>query len=261
MSQCDSTELVSLCDSILDFGEITENDAYNLAEWLNNHREACFEWPGENLVRPLQEIWADGKVTVTELRRLTVLLRSIHKEWTKIQRDESTQRAHRQVEELAARMPPSEPKLPSIQLLVQIKSHTDRDVRYDVDLSGPSCTCPDWRGCRYNLPTGHLTRCCKHIFDAYSQIVPRGSWPGWIGAYIASGWIVSPKTEWSLIPSGRITWLVSTPGGENEWMNFYAQENDSYERFGYSLAEERWSYGIAPSSAKELLRIALSKLS
>jgi hypothetical protein len=227
---------------------------------LNNHDEACSHWPGEDLVRPLQEIWADGKVTRTELRRLTGLLRSIHNEWTKVQSDELMKRARQQVEELAASMPPPEPKVPSINLTMRIKSHTQRDVRYDVDLSGPGCTCPDWRGCRADLPVGHLTRCCKHTLDAYPQIVPRGLWSGWIGAYIASGWSVSPKTEWSLISVGRTTWLVSTPG-EDEWMNFYAQENGLYERFGYSLTDERWSYGIEPSSVKELLKLALAKCS
>jgi hypothetical protein len=187
MSEFDPTELIALCDSILDFGEVTESEAYNLADWLNKHNEACLHWPGEDLVRPLQEIWADGRVTRTELRRLTGLLRSIYKEWTKIQSDESMKRARQQVEELAASMPPPEPKLPPIDLTVRIKSHSQRDVRYDVDLSGPSCTCPDWRGWRADLPIGHLTRCCKHTFDAYSQIIPRGLWRGWIGHISRAG--------------------------------------------------------------------------
>jgi hypothetical protein len=145
MGEYDPTELVGICDSMLDFGEVTENEAYNLADWLNKHDEACLHWPGEELIRPLQEIWADGKVTRTELRRLTGLIRGIHKEWTKIQFDESMQRAGQQVEELPPKMPPSEPKLPPIDLTLRIKSHTQPDVRYDVDLSGPSCTCPDQR--------------------------------------------------------------------------------------------------------------------
>lgn len=58
---------------------------------------------------------------------------------------------------------------------------------------------------------------------------------------------------------GQITWLISTPGGEDEWMNFYTQENGLYERFGYSLTQERWSYGVEPSSAKKLLELALVK--
>jgi hypothetical protein len=259
MEQYNHIELVSLCDSILGSGEVTENDAYNLADWLNNHREACFHWPGERLVAPLQEIWADGKVTPTESHRLAGLLRSILKEWTKIYYDESMKGAHQRVQDLIAVLPPTEPRLPGIELTLRIKSHTQKLVSYDVDLSGPNCTCPDWRGCRYDLPVGHLTRCCKHVFDAYAQIIPLGLWPGWIGAFVNIGWVVSPKTQWSLISLNNLTWLVSTPGGENEWMNFYTQADESYERLGYSLVEERWAYGVEPSSAKKLLQLALAK--
>jgi hypothetical protein len=259
MSELDPTELIALCDSILQFGEATENDAYNLADWLNKHDEACLQWPGEDLIRPLQEIWADGKVTRTELRRLTGLLRSIHKQWTKVQFDESMKHAYIRVQELVGSMPPTQPRLPSIQITLGIKSHTQKDVVYAVDLTGPTCTCPDWRGSRYELPVGHLTRCCKHVFDAYAQLVPRGLWPGWIGAYLACGWVTAPKTEWILLSVGKTMWLVSTPAGEDEWMNFYGQENNSYERFGYSLTQKRWSYGIEPTSAKNLLELALAK--
>jgi hypothetical protein len=172
------TELIALCDSILDFGEVTENEAYNLADWLNKHSEACSHWPGEDLVRPLQEIWADGKVTRTELRRLTGLLRSIHKEWTKVQFDESMKRAHLRVQELAGTMPPAAPRLPAIDINLRIKSHTQKNVAYNVNLTGPVCTCPDWRACRCDLPDCHLSRCCKHAFDAFAQLIPRGTWPG-----------------------------------------------------------------------------------
>src|SRR6266478_5125036 len=116
MEQYNHIELVSLCDSILGSGEVTQNDAYNLADWLNNHREACFHWPGERLVAPLQEIWADGKVTPTESHRLAGLLRSILKEWTKIYYDESMKGAHQRVQDLIAVLPPTEPRLPGIEL-------------------------------------------------------------------------------------------------------------------------------------------------
>jgi hypothetical protein len=84
-------------------------------------------------------------------------------------------------------------------------------------------------------------------------------WPGWIGAFVNIGWVVSPKTQWFLISLNNLTWLVSTPGGENEWMNFYTQADESYERLGYSLVEERWAYGVEPPSATGLLQLALAR--
>jgi hypothetical protein len=34
----DSTELIRVCASILDDGEVSEDEAYRLDEWLNEHR-------------------------------------------------------------------------------------------------------------------------------------------------------------------------------------------------------------------------------
>src|SRR5438132_3768951 len=112
--QSTAIELVRRCDTILASGEISEHDAYELADWLNHNDEACRCWPGEALVSRLQEIWADSKVTKTELRQLTTLLRSICKKWTQTQRDEAHRNAESLVQQLAPTMPPSLAQLPAI---------------------------------------------------------------------------------------------------------------------------------------------------
>jgi hypothetical protein len=61
--------------------------------WLNRNDEACRCWPGEVLVSELKQIWADAKVTKTELRKLTAVLRSIHKQWAVTVRDEKRREA------------------------------------------------------------------------------------------------------------------------------------------------------------------------
>ena len=48
---------------------LTYDELYKMAEWLNNHHEACFHWPGNLLLEPLQKAWADGKITKTEARQ------------------------------------------------------------------------------------------------------------------------------------------------------------------------------------------------
>jgi hypothetical protein len=55
MSSYDPTELLQLCDSITADGELTYDERYQLAEWLNSHAEACAHWPGSSLVEPLQK--------------------------------------------------------------------------------------------------------------------------------------------------------------------------------------------------------------
>ena len=61
MSGYDPSELLLVCDSIIEDGELAYDELYQLAEWLNSHREACVHWPGSLLVEPLQRTWADGK--------------------------------------------------------------------------------------------------------------------------------------------------------------------------------------------------------
>jgi hypothetical protein len=78
-------ELLAVCDAILWDGELNATELYRLAEWLNNHREACCHWPGNLLVKPLQEVWEDGNVSVEELQRIGQILCSIQAEWVRRQ--------------------------------------------------------------------------------------------------------------------------------------------------------------------------------
>jgi hypothetical protein len=55
-------------------------------------------------------------------------------------------------------------------------------------------------------------------------------------------------------------WLVSTPDGQKQWMNFYTEENGAYERYGYSALEQRWAYGMPPRGANKLLQLDVPEL-
>jgi hypothetical protein len=80
MSDYDPSELLLLCESIIEDGELTYDELYQLAEWLNNHQEACSNWPGGLLVAPLQKAWADGKITKTEARQVARIIIEVRKE-------------------------------------------------------------------------------------------------------------------------------------------------------------------------------------
>lgn len=70
MSDDNTRDLLVLCETILEDGELAYDELYKLAEWLNEHRESCFQWPGDLLVEPLQRAWADGKIIKTEARQV-----------------------------------------------------------------------------------------------------------------------------------------------------------------------------------------------
>jgi hypothetical protein len=77
----DIEEFVGLCASVLDDGEITEERAYQLGDWLNQHEEAAEHWPCNQLIEPLQAVWVDGAANPQELQRLARVLIRLQEEW------------------------------------------------------------------------------------------------------------------------------------------------------------------------------------
>jgi hypothetical protein len=83
MSNYDPGELLVLWDPTMEDAHLTYDELYKMAEWLNNHHEACFHWPGNLLLEPLQKAWADGKITKTEAHQVARLILQIRKEAAK----------------------------------------------------------------------------------------------------------------------------------------------------------------------------------
>lgn len=255
MSNYDPTELISVCESILEDGEINGEELYYLADWLNQHPEACVQWPGNLLVSPLQDSWADGKITKTELRQISRLLVKIYKEWGKLQAYAAIEQASETVAKNIPFIDLTLPRVPAIPIVLPVKSHTEKRTVYMVDLSTTSCTCPDWRSRRDSLPHHHLSRCCKHVFDAVGHFEPCDGWPGWLGAFLDLSWPAHPNQDWMVFRVGPSLVLASTaPSG---WANVYAEEDSAYDRYGFNVLEDRWAYGIEPRGSHLIRRAIL----
>jgi hypothetical protein len=249
MSDYDPTALLLVCDAILEDGEISGDEVYALATWLNDHKEACSHWPGDSLVPLLQTIWADGKVTKTELRQVGRVLIRIRKESVKRQSQQATEQALTAARQLLQTFDLSQPFLPRLPWTVEIRSHSERGLRYHVDLSLPSCSCPDFHSMRKSFPVAHLNRCCKHIFDAYRQVSSLEDCSGWLHSFIDNGWPPHPRSGWIVLPiSGVYVLASSAPIG---WANVYSAAG----RYGYSVPERRWSYGEEPEHASYIAGI------
>ncbi len=254
----DPSELIALCSSILEDGEISGDEIYQLAEKLNGHREACFSWPGNLLVKPLQDVWSDGKVTKLELRQIARVLVQIRKDWAKQQTAAAFEQAVKVAEQIAREIDLSQPRMPAIPFVVHVKSHTEPGIVYEVDLSGPTCTCPDWRTWRSSLPPAHLTRCCKHVFEAYTQLEPESGWPGWLGAFLDLSRPPHPQQEWMIFHIDRKLVLASTaPTG---WANVFVQVGHTYDQFGYCIFEDRWAYGIEPPAGDRIRKAIVAAM-
>lgn len=237
MSAEEKGEFKKLCAAILDDGEVTAAEAYRLTEWLNGHPEVASSPPAKYLIEPLREMWKDGVVNRRELERLGRLL-------VRLQREEDGEPAQFIGDGVCINLPAfaaleaGVPRLPRLE----IKMLKDG---YEIDLDEPSCSCVDWTARRSFLPTGHLTRCCEHIFVAYSQLPQVTAANDWLGSYFKLGWPVAPPTEWELVTIDNEKVLISTPSNKG-WANVFAKDDESYKRFSYHPKEYRWAYDSAP---------------
>jgi hypothetical protein len=249
-------DLVALCASIMSDGEISADEAYNLAAWLNEHPEAARTWPGSELIKPLQEIWADGSANRRDLHRLARLLISVQREWARhpnsgiatIEGDATNAFTIGDVDDA---------RLPSVSAKFRVPSQSEPGTLYKVDLMGPSCTCADWRAWRAHLPVGDLTRCCKHVLHVYAKLVGRNDADGWLIAFIENGWPPHPGAEWHLATIGADRVLFCTASAKG-WANVFAKDGESYARFGYNVNEDRWAYGLPPVGGEQIAATIIS---
>ena len=244
-------EFVALCASILSDGEVAEEEAYQLADWLNHHDEAAEHWPGNQLVEPLREIWANGTPSPRALHRLSRLLISVQREWARRPRTKITLRT-------SGALPRISPdqidgvRLPTLHGRFRVPSQNTPGRFYEVNLNGPTCSCPDWRNQRSRLPVGDLSRCCKHILHIYARLPDPGAPDNWLVAFIENGWPPHPQARWHLLDHNGAKVLFCT-ASEQGWANVFAMDGKRYERFGYNTLENRWAYGIEPEDSAAIV--------
>ncbi len=74
-------EFIALGGSVLNDGDVTEEHAYQLGDWLNHHEAAAGHWPCNQLIEPLQAVWADGTADPQKLESLGRVLLRLQEEW------------------------------------------------------------------------------------------------------------------------------------------------------------------------------------
>ena len=240
-------ELVALCGSVPGDGELTEEEAYQLGDWLNHHDEAAEHWPGNQLIQPLQEVWTDGAASNQGLYRLARLLVSIQREWARRPRTKITPLTSAPLPHIATDQI-DQVRLPTLHGRFQVPSQNEARRLYEVNLNGPTCSCPDWRDHRSRLPAGDLTRCCKHVLHIYARLLDPGATDNWLVGFIENACPPHPGAHWHLLDHNGSTVLFCTPS-EKGWADVFASDGERYQRFGYNTLEERWAYGVEPEDA------------
>jgi len=248
----DNETLLLICENFLEDNEITEEEIREIDNYLQKHPEESNLWPNDILIDFIATVLKDNKINKTEIKKAYVLLRKITKEWHKKQEVRLTQLAIETAEDVKKTHNQSIAKVPAIPAKINIKSHSHKNLIYEVDLNKTSCTCPDWLSHRKNLPEYDLTRCCKHIFDAYNKFRPSSGWPGWLEAFLETGWRAYPTCRWKVSVVRDSYVLIGI--GNRHWVDIYAKNDNKYRRYGFNKVEKRWSYGDQPELSNKVLK-------
>ena len=127
-------------------------------------------------------------------------------EAAKREAEEAFAQAAESASEAARSFDLSRPELPTISFAARIRSQTKRGTCYEVDLGGPTCTCP-----RFSLIPTQAQReapyTLLHIFDAYAQLEPSAGWTGWLGAFLTLSWTPHPRQKWQVLSMTQ-GWLI-----------------------------------------------------
>ena len=79
-----SRQLIEFCRTLTLDGDISDEDAWELGNYLNENPECCDEWPGDELASLLSKIFANGSVSKSKLKLLDKKLVSIENQAVKI---------------------------------------------------------------------------------------------------------------------------------------------------------------------------------
>ena len=95
MKTTKDNKVFDLCRRIIEDGKLTEDEVYDLSNFINNQTDECDDvsdrWPTSLLIKPLLEVWHDGVLDSKELKVLTELLVSIvYNSELEIKKDKST---------------------------------------------------------------------------------------------------------------------------------------------------------------------------
>lgn len=245
---------VSFIRHVMADGVVTEDEVVALGTYLNENRDARKSWPGTAIFEVLKDVFADGRIDSHEVLGLTKILHGIEI----ICAGNVTGDTNLTVVPVAEDSDTKEFKLPVLDQTVTISATSQFDSTHKVNLKRHECDCKDWKQIRSRLPEFCPGRLCKHLVKGFE--LSAAAQPDFKAACdkLFLGLIkVSADTDrgfesvdhWKLLKKEGAQFLVAW-GLKSDWCNVYAQsESGRLERFGYHVANKRWSFGSRPPKA------------
>ena len=245
-------EFISQLAKVTMDGEITGEEIWLLAHWLNEHPQAMGYWPGNRFRVALQNAFSDGKLEDHEIDALAKLIVTTEKEW--FDSEFSEKQVVKSFEDAKAIEFSTEGiALPVIPYAMDVNCLTT-SKEYKVTLNKHTCECLDWMRNRAEFSTGSIQRMCKHVAHAFvkgdfnRELFPL---PRWLEAFasqrVISGRGVNINSKWARIQLDKP--VLFSYRRDSEWIDVIAPDQDMYERFIYSYVQNRWAYGMRPVSS------------
>jgi hypothetical protein len=172
-----SIQYLDIIEKVAEDGELTYKEIYQLAKWLNDNKDGRQTWPASQFFPLLKSVLADGKIEKSEAQAVGQLIQKVRREWARENAITGAKPRTSTIEVALVNFDDRQPRLPSIETSLNVASFSEPDLVYEIDFSGPSCSCPDFKSYRQHLPAGHISRCCKHIMQGYSELRPKDGWP------------------------------------------------------------------------------------
>ncbi len=156
-------------------------------------------------------------------------------------------------------MPPVGASLPNPK---EVRSTFDHSTTYQVNLRDLLCTCPDFQKRRKDFPFPDARRVCKHIYYLLSKTGELESLDPFLRVFVEDRHPSQVIVKATIGGSNEVIFSFN-PG--DEWINIYTrhrrrgekpgQFSGAYDRYGFSLGRDGWSYGRYPAGAGEIRKL------
>jgi hypothetical protein len=235
-------------------GELSMQEVWELAEFLNGNESAQHRWPGDRLWRQLERMFEDKEISPKELIHLGGIIEEIEATCSGVHTGATQIETRTDLEAISSK----DLRLPSICKTVYFTSERPLDKQISVDLNNHTCSCQDWFSHHKHLTSGSVGRLCRHMVNAYREVQEDSN-------TMAVNWdldltrFVFILSEFKLAAEAVETWqFIEWPDGDayvgwgkTDWAAAFVNVGEGrYERYGFNLQDERWSYGAVPPRAE-----------